>query len=113
MKKLLCLLFAFASGAACAEIVIGVSVSATGPGASLGVHVGNAINILPKTIGGEPVRFVQLDDASDPTVGVRNVRRFATEDKVDMIIGSSSVPVAIAQAAAVLATFLLPPKNSL
>lgn len=99
MKKLLCLLFAFASGAASAEIVIGVSVSATGPGASLGVHVGNAINILPKTIGGESVRFVQLDDASDPTVGVRNVRRFATEDKVDMIIGSSSVPVAIAQAA--------------
>lgn len=99
MKKLLCVLFTFVSGAACAEIVVGVSVSATGPGASLGAHIANAINILPKTIGGEPVRYVQLDDTSDPTAGAKNARRFATEDKVDVIIGSSSVPVALAQAA--------------
>ena len=40
-----------------------------------------------------------LDDASDPTTGAKNARRFAVEDKVDVIIGSSSVPVALAQGA--------------
>jgi branched-chain amino acid transport system substrate-binding protein len=99
MKKLLCLLLSAASGVACAEIVIGVSVSTTGPGASLGVHIANTINILPKTIAGETVRYVVLDDTSDPTAGAKNARRFATDEKVDVIIGSSTVPVAIAQGA--------------
>jgi branched-chain amino acid transport system substrate-binding protein len=98
-KKLLGLLLALASAAVSAEVVVGVSVSATGPGASLGVHVAKAIALLPKTVGGEAVRYVQLDDTSDPTVGAKNVRRFAVEDKVDVIIGSSTVPVAIAQGA--------------
>ena len=40
-----------------------------------------------------------LDDTSDPTIGAKNVRRFAVEDKVDAIIGSSTVPVALAQGA--------------
>jgi branched-chain amino acid transport system substrate-binding protein len=96
-KKLLPLLLALAAGAATAEVVVGVSVSMTGPGASLGVHVAKAVALFPKTIGGEAVRYVILDDTSDPTVGARNARRFATEDKVDVIIGSSTVPVAMAQ----------------
>jgi branched-chain amino acid transport system substrate-binding protein len=89
----------FALGAR-SEIVVGVSVSTTGPGTSLGVPTQNAIGLAPKTIGGEPVRYILLDDTSDPTAGVRNIRRFATEDKVDVIIGSSTVPVGIAQGAA-------------
>ncbi len=96
-KKLSILLLALASSTAGAEVVVGVSVSTTGPGASLGVHVQKAIALFPKTVGGEPVRYVVLDDTSDPTVGARNARRFATEDKVDVIIGSSTVPVALAQ----------------
>lgn len=100
MKKLLCsLLLAGASTASQAEVVVGVSVSSTGSGASLGVHVGNTIALLPKTIGGEPVRYVSLDDTSDPTTGAKSARRFATDENVDVIIGSSTVPVAIAQGA--------------
>ena len=68
------LVLALASSAVCAEVVVGVSVSATGPGASLGVHVSKAIALLPKTIGGEAVRYVVLDDTSEPTVGARNAR---------------------------------------
>lgn len=98
-RKLLGLLLALASGAACAEVVVGVSISSTGPGASLGVHVAKAIALLPKSIGSEAVRYVTLDDTSDPTTGAKNARRFAVEDKVDVIIGSSTVPVAIAQGA--------------
>ena len=98
-KKLLSLLLVLASGTAGAEVVVGVSVSTTGPGASLGVHVQRAVALFPKTIGGETVRYIVLDDTSDPTVGAKNARRFATEDNVDVIIGSSSVPVALAQGA--------------
>ena len=98
-RSLLGLVLALASSAVCADVVVGVSVSAPGPGASLGVHVAKAIALLPKTIGGEAVRYVVLDDTSDPTVGAKNVRRFAVEDKADVIIGSSTVPVALAQGA--------------
>lgn len=96
-KTLICLLLAGASSTLCAEVLVGVSVSATGSGASLGVHVANAVALLPKTIAGEPVRYVILDDASDPTVGAKNARKFVSDDKVDVIIGSSTVPVAMAQ----------------
>ncbi|WP_240787148.1 ABC transporter substrate-binding protein [Ramlibacter rhizophilus] len=98
-KTLIGLMVAGASGALWAEIVVGVSASTTGPGASLGLHVANAVAILPKTIAGEPVRYVMLDDGSDPTLGAKNVRRLVSEDKVDVIIGSSTVPVALSQGA--------------
>lgn len=109
MRRLLTTLAASAAAtliapAALAQITIGVSVSATGPGASLGVPIQNTFALLPKTIGGEPVRYVILDDASDPTNGAKIARRFATEDKVDAIIGSSAVPVATAQAAIAMET---------
>src|SRR5690554_994365 len=96
-KKLLAVLLAAWTGTVSAEIVVGVSVSSTGPGSSLGAHVANVVPLMPTTVAGETVRYVMLDDSSDPTVGARNARRLITEDKVDIIIGSSSVPVAIAQ----------------
>jgi branched-chain amino acid transport system substrate-binding protein len=99
-KTLLCLALAGASGALWANIVVGVSASTTGPGASLGLPISNTVAILPKTMGGQPVRYVMLDDASDPTAGTKIVRRFATDDRVDVIIGSSTVPVALSQGAA-------------
>ena len=99
MKKTLFIVASLAwLASAAAEITVGVSVSTTGPGTSLGVPVSNTFGILPKTIGSEPVRYILLDDTSDPTAGAKIARKFATEDRVDIIIGSSTVPVAIAQA---------------
>ena len=43
------------------------------------------------------MRYILLDDASDPTTGAKIVNRFSTEERVDVIIGSSTVPVAIAR----------------
>ena len=90
------------AGAAQAEIVVGVSLGITGPGASLGVHYRNAYQLMPKTLGGEPVRYVILDDASDPTNAAKNARKLITEDKADVLMGSNGVPSAVqmAQAAA-------------
>jgi branched-chain amino acid transport system substrate-binding protein len=90
------------AAAAQAEIVVGVSLGITGPGASLGVHYRNAYQLMPKTLGGEPVRYVILDDASDPTNAAKNARKLIAEDKADVLMGSNGVPSAVqmAQAAA-------------
>lgn len=79
-------------------VTIGVSVSSTGPAASLGISQKNTIELLPKTLGGLPVNYVVLDDASDPSQASKNARRFADADKVDAIIASTTVPTSLAVA---------------
>ena len=80
------------AGTAFADITIGVTLSATGPAASLGIPERNTIELLPKTIGGEKVNWIVLDDASDTTKAVTNTRKLIAEDKVDVIIGSTITP---------------------
>ena len=87
---------ALASGAAFADINIGVSLALTGPGSGLGIPMQNQLKLFPKTIGGEKVNLVILDDATDPGKGAANARRFVTEDKVDVIFGSCITAVAAA-----------------
>ena len=77
------------------EVTIGVSIGSTGPGSSLGVHLRNTFSLLPKTLGGEPVKYVILDDASDPTNAAKNARKLVTEDRVDALMGSNTVPSAL------------------
>ena len=101
MKKLLRTTLAAAaalllSGTALADITIGVSLPLTGPGSGLGIPMSNGVKMWPATVGGEKIRLVILDDATDPTKGVQNARRFINEDKVDLIVGSGVTPVAIA-----------------
>ena len=96
-KTLLALaITAVTSTAALAEIKIGVSLSLTGQGSGLGTPMQKQLQLFPKTIGGEKVTVILLDDASDPGKGSANARRFVTEDKVDIIFGSCITPVAAA-----------------
>ena len=74
------------------EITIGLTMGTTGPGASLGVHYKNAFQLFPKTLGGQPVKFIMLEDATDATIAAKNARKLITEDNVDAIMGSVSVP---------------------
>ncbi len=85
-----------ATASALADVTIGVSLSLTGPGSGLGIPASNGIKMWPATIGGEKVKVILLDDATDPTKGVQNARRLVNEDKVDVIVGSIITPVAIA-----------------
>jgi len=78
------------------EITIGVSLSTTGPAAALGVPARNALEFVPKEIGGVPLKLIVLDDGGDPTAATTNARRFVSESKADIIIGSSIVPPSIA-----------------
>lgn len=87
---------AFTATAANAEITIGVSLGSTGPGSSLGIPYKNAFQLVPKTLGGEPVKYIILDDESKPDNAAKNARKFASEDKVDAMMGSNGVPSAVA-----------------
>ena len=79
-----------------ADITLGAVLSLTGPGAGLGVPERNTIELFPKTIAGQPVRWVVLDDASDTTAAVRAARKLIDEEHVDAIIGPSTSPNALA-----------------
>jgi len=83
---------AFAAGAANADVTVGVTLGATGPGASLGIHYKNAFQLMPKTLGGQPVKYIILEDGSDATNAGKNARKLITEDKVDVVMGSNGVP---------------------
>jgi len=78
------------------EIVIGISVTTTGPAAALGIPERNALEFVPKEIGGVPLKVIVLDDGGDPTAATNNARRFVTESKADVIMGSSTTPPTIA-----------------
>ncbi len=80
------------SPAAAQEITVGLTMGATGPGASLGIHYKNAFQLMPKTVGGQPVKFIILEDGTDATIAAKNARKLITEDRVDVIMGSVSVP---------------------
>jgi branched-chain amino acid transport system substrate-binding protein len=96
VRILIALAAACAATHAMADLTIGVSVSLTGPTSALGVPTKNGIELWPKTIAGEKLNVILLDDATDPTIGVKNARRFITEDKVDVIVGSVATPIAAA-----------------
>ena len=85
-----------AAGAAHADINVGVTVSATGPAASLGIPEKNTIALMPQSIGGQKVNYIVLDDASDTTQAVSNTRKLITESKVDIVLGSTTTPNSLA-----------------
>ena len=87
-----------ASGAALADITIGVIAPMTGAASGLGIPAGNQAKLWPKTIAGEKLNVIVMDDATDPNQGVTHAKRFVTNDKVDVIMGSVATPVAAAVA---------------
>jgi branched-chain amino acid transport system substrate-binding protein len=78
------------------EIVIGITVTTTGPAAALGIPERNSLEFVAKEIGGVPLKVITLDDGGDPTNATTNARRFVTESKADIIMGSSTTPPTVA-----------------
>jgi branched-chain amino acid transport system substrate-binding protein len=91
----------FASGALAADLKVGLSVSLSGPNSSLGVPYAKgmqaALAYKPE-VNGRKIQLIVLDDGSDPTTAGRNARKLVEEDKVDVLMGTSGVPSAIAMA---------------
>jgi len=96
LRSVVAAVLACTAGAVLADVTVGVSLSTTGPSASLGIPQKNSMPYLPERIGGEAIRYIVLDDASDPTQGAKVARRFVSEEKVDIILGSSAVAPSIA-----------------
>ncbi len=85
-----------AGSAQAAEITVGFSVSATGPAASLGIPSRNTVALLPTTIGGVKVNYIVLDDATDSTTAVKNIRKLTSENNADVVVGSNTTPNSLA-----------------
>lgn len=96
IQALAAVALAGAAGLSWADLTVGVTLSTTGPAASLGIPQKNTIALMPKTIGGQKVNYVVLDDASDTTTAVNNTRKLITESKADVVIGSSVTPNSLA-----------------
>ncbi len=98
LKPLVAAVAFAAAAAAQAQITIGVSLPLTGPASGLGIPMGNYIKLWPTSIAGQALKVTVLDDATDPTKGVTNAKKFVTDDKADIVMGSAATPVAIAMA---------------
>jgi branched-chain amino acid transport system substrate-binding protein len=84
------------SATASAEIRVGVVLSLTGPGASIGGPAQNSVQLWPAEIAGQKLVVSIVNDASDPSTAARNASRLVNEDKVDIIVGSSLTPTSLA-----------------
>ncbi|MEH0295517.1 ABC transporter substrate-binding protein [Agrobacterium sp. CCNWLW71] len=101
MRKLMAtlpFLAAFPLSAFAADVTICVTVSATGPAASLGIPEQNTVAFLPQSVGDVTLRYITYDDATDPTSATRNARKCTESDQADVLIGSSAVPTSVAVA---------------
>ena len=85
------LALAFAS-TAFAQVKIGVVTSSTGPIALVGIPQKNSVPLLPTKIGDLTVEYFSIDDGSDPTKSVTEIKKLISEKNVDAIIGPSGSP---------------------
>lgn len=97
-KLLVLSVAALGATSALADINVGVIASLTGPAAALGAETRKAVALFPASVGGEKINFILLDDATDPTNAVKNVRKLISEDKVDAILGPNLISTAVAMA---------------
>ena len=85
------------AGSAQAQIKIGITMSASGPGAALGQPQSKTVAALPKEIAGQKISYFALDDELDPTKGAQNVRKLLAEEKgrrADRLVADPGQPAA-------------------
>ncbi|HEX7023148.1 MAG TPA: ABC transporter substrate-binding protein [Trueperaceae bacterium] len=99
----LALLAFLASGAALAQTIrLGAVVSATGSASALGQPEANTLRMLEDQlnaaggIAGMPVEITVLDDATETSQAVVNVRRLIEQEKVHAVICCTTSPVSLA-----------------
>ncbi|MFB4394936.1 MULTISPECIES: ABC transporter substrate-binding protein [unclassified Pseudomonas] len=78
-----------------ADVKVGVITSSTGPIALVGLPQKNSIPLLPTQAGDQQVKYIALDDGSDPTATVKALKKLISEENVDAIIGPSGSPNAM------------------
>lgn len=84
------------SSLALADVRVGVIASSTGVTAVVGIPQKNTVALLPTEISGQKIEYIVLDDASDPTNAVTNLKKLLAEHKIDALIGPTTTPAALA-----------------
>ena len=90
-----------ALSAAAADLKVGLSTSLSGPAASIGIPYAKGMQAAlayKGEVSGHKIQLITLDDNSDPTTAARNARKLIEEDKVDVLMGTSGAPSAMAMA---------------
>src|SRR3546814_20150273 len=77
---------------ASAQIKVGITVASTGPAASLGIHERNTVALLPTEVAGQKIEYIFLDDGTDTTFAVKNMRKLLNYNNVDRIHGTTVRP---------------------
>jgi branched-chain amino acid transport system substrate-binding protein len=80
---------------ALAQLKTGRVLSLAGPAASLGIPARDTAAMLPKTMGGQKVEYIVLDDASDTTQAVQDTLKLISADHVDAITCRVHIDVSI------------------
>jgi branched-chain amino acid transport system substrate-binding protein len=96
-----------AAPSAAEDITVGYVTTLSGPGASIGIPYAKgaaAAQVYAATVGEHKIRFIQLDDASDPSAAARDARKLVEEEKVDILMGTSGVPGAVAMSTVAVET---------
>ena len=79
-----------------ADITLGALLSLTGPGAGLGIPERNTIDLLPKTMAGQSVHWVVIDDRTETEAAVKGAGKMVDDEHVDAILGPSTTPNSVA-----------------
>src|SRR5690554_4296614 len=93
--------FAAGASAHAADIKVGVIVPLSGPVAAQGLSTVKGIKAgveYQSTVNGHQLKVLQLDDAPHPSITPRTARKLIERRIVDVLIGTSSVPGAMALA---------------
>ncbi|WP_050400253.1 ABC transporter substrate-binding protein [Bradyrhizobium embrapense] len=88
-----------------ADILVGFVTGLSGAVSSIGLPNAKGLaagEAYVGEVGGEKLRVIQLDDASDPTASARNARKLVEQEKVDILIGTSGAPQTLAMATAAI-----------
>ncbi len=89
----------FAMTALAADLKVGLSTSLSGPNSSIGIPYAKGMQTAlayKGELNGVKIQLVVLDDGSDPTAAGRNARKLVEEEKVDVLMGTSGAPSAVA-----------------
>jgi branched-chain amino acid transport system substrate-binding protein len=104
--KRLAYAFAALTGAAIAatsvhaqEIKVGFVTSLSGKASSIGLNYEKGFNAAvayKSEVDGHKIKVIRLDDVSDPSAATQAARKLVEQEKVDIMIGTSSAPGATA-----------------
>lgn len=81
------------------EITVGFVTSLSGKASSIGINYEKGFNAAvayKSEVNGHKIKLIRLDDVSDPSAATQAARKLVEQEKVDIMIGTSSAPGATA-----------------